>query len=505
VTDLLSTTQPSPGAVPYGRRIRELAASHPDAPAVITAALDGTERVLSWRELEDTSNQLARVLAERGVDHESMVVIGLPNGPEHYLWTSAAWKLGACALALNPRMPTAERDAVLELARATIVVSTWDDVAGLAADPSAGEGRSTDPMQPDLVARPGRAVASGGSTGRPKIIVLPAGMEVVPGDTGGMGEMGGMQPEQVQLVPGPLYHNMPHGWSYIGLMHDHTLVVMERFDAALAVDLIERHRVSFSAVVPTHMSRIAKLPDIDQRDLSSIQAILHSAAVCPAWLKRRWIELIGPEKVHEGFGATEAVGLTVIRGDEWLEHPGSVGRPVGCDLRILDEDGNELPPGEVGEIFTRPHSDVPTYDYIGSARAKSTEDGFVSVGDLGWVDEEGYLFVADRRVDLIISGGSNIYPAEVEAALLEHPSVGDVAVIGLSDPDWGRRVHAIVQLRDGHAADEDELRSHCKQRVASYKVPKSIEFVEALPRNDAGKLRRSDLVAEREAAPASAG
>jgi bile acid-coenzyme A ligase len=285
------------------------------------------------------------------------------------------------------------------------------------------------------------------------------------------------------------------GCSTTGLFDDHTLVLMEKFDAAGAVDLIERHRVNWGFFPPTMLKRMHDLPDIESRDFSSIEGIFQTAAPCPPWLKRFWIDLLGPTKVIEGFGSAEAVGIVTILGDEWLAHPGSVGLPRGTDLRILDEAGHDVPPREVGEIYMRPqHTREPTYRYIGSPPATSTPDGYTSVGDLGWVDEDGYLYLADRRVDLIISGGANIYPAEVEAALSEHPEVADVAIVGVPDEDWGKRVHAVIQPRD-HANPPTitALDAHVRERLTSYKVPKTYEFVIELPRNDAGKIRRSEL------------
>jgi bile acid-coenzyme A ligase len=288
-------------------------------------------------------------------------------------------------------------------------------------------------------------------------------------------------------------------WSHLGLFEAHRLVLLERFDAARIVDLIERERINFSFLAPTMMRRLILLPDIETRDLSSIEAIFQTAAPCPPWLKRAWIDLIGGEKLYEGFGSTENVGMCRIRGDEWLEHPGSVGRALGSDLKILDDDFNELPTGEVGEIYMRPHdTSQPTYEYIGSAPARTTPDGFASVGDLGFVDADGYLHLADRRVDLIISGGANVYPAEVEAALSEHPKLHDVVVIGVPDEEWGKRVHAIIAVPDGaEPVPVAELDAHCRSRLAAYKRPKSYEFVPELPRNEAGKIRRSALAAER--------
>jgi bile acid-coenzyme A ligase len=491
--------------VSFGRRLSQLAAVHPEKAAIHFASHQGAERTVSYAALDRDSTRLARLMAERGVDERSMVVVGLPNCPEHFIATYAAWKLGALVLPMRAALPARERDQILALGQPTLIVAEWADVpfpiVGLAGFGRLG-GYSDAPL-PDRIPHPGKAIGSGGSTGRPKIIVDPAPLARVPGGRG-PGWDAGLRPGQVQLVPGPLYHNSPFGWSHMGLFDGHTLVLMERFDAARAVDLIERHRVNFVVLVPTMMRRIAQLPDIQSRDLSSIQGIMHTAAPCPPWVKRAWIDLIGGERVFEGFGAAEAVGVATIRGDEWLLHPGSVGTPKGCDLRILDERGDDVPSGEMGEIFMRPHRAGATYEYIGSPAAKSTPDGYMSVGDMGWVDAEGYLFLADRRVDLIITGGANVYPAEVEAALTEHAAVADVAVIGVPDDDFGKRVHAIIQPRDpAHPPAASEMDVHCRERLASYKVPKQYEFLDLLPRDDAGKLRRSALAAERAEGPLS--
>lgn len=485
--------------VSFGRRLSQLAELHPDQPAIHWLSESGAEHAVTWRELDGRSNQLARELRARGVGETSLVVVGLPNVPEHFVASYAAWKLGALVLPLKHNLPSRERDQLLELGAPGVVIAEWDEVEWpvvTLSDLEATGVQSDEPL-PDVTPCPGKSIGSGGSTGRPKIIVDPRPWARVPGQADRLGEIG-LRAGQVQLVAGPLYHNSPFSWSHYGLFEDHTLVLLERFDAARVVDAIELYRVNFGFLAPTMMRRIIQLPGVEGRDFSSIESIFHTAAPCPPWLKRAWIELLGPEKLYEGFGATEAVGSCGIRGDEWLAHPGSVGRPRNCDLRILDEDGVELAVGEVGEIFMRTWQAGPTYTYIGSPPAKTTPDGFSSVGDLGWVDAEGYLFLADRRTDLIISGGANVYPAEVEAALTEHPSVGDVAVIGIPDDDWGKRVHAVIQWRDDvGVVNEFELREHCRVRLASYKTPKTWEFVEQLPRDEAGKIRRSALVAER--------
>jgi bile acid-coenzyme A ligase len=286
---------------------------------------------------------------------------------------------------------------------------------------------------------------------------------------------------------------------HLALLIGQRTILLERFDAAQVADVIERYRVHCGTLVPTMMFRLARLPGIEGRDFSSIVSIYHGGAACAPWLKRKWIDLIGAEKLYEGFGSTEAVGETLIRGDEWLQHPGSVGRGVYCDIRILGPDREDVPAGVVGEIFMRwKGGPRRTYRYVGQPQAETTPDGFASVGDLGWLDADGYLYVADRRTDMIISGGANIYPAEVEAALLQHPAIGDVAVIGLPDEEWGKRVHAIVvPAGPGDPPTSAALDTHCRSLIARYKVPKSYEFVPELPRNDVGKIRKSDLVAAR--------
>ncbi len=482
--------------VSFGRRLSMLAEEHPDRDAIIFIPVDGDEEHVSWARLDRRSNQIARLLSGRGVDEHSRVVVGMPNMPAHFLLTYAAWKLGALVIPIRSNLPARERDQLLDLAQPTIVIAPWGREIThpfLSREELEGSYDWDDSALPDVTPNPGKSVCSGGSTGRPKIIVDPRPWAFVPGDVARVGV--GMRQGQVQLVAGPLYHNSPFSWSHMGLFEDHTLVLFEKFDAARVVDAIERHKVNFGFLAPTMMQRIVRLPDVQERDFSSVEAFFHTAAPCPPWLKRAWIDLIGAEKLYEGFGATEAVGSCRIRGDEWLEHPGSLGRPVNCDLAILDEDWQPVPTGEVGEIFMRPHSDQPTYSYIGSDPARTTPEGFVSVGDMGWVDEEGYLYLADRRTDLIITGGANVYPAEVEAALSEHPGVADVAVIGLRDDEWGKRVHGIVQLAE--PLTTEALDGHCRERLASYKVPKTWEFIETLPRDEAGKIRRSALVAER--------
>ena len=241
------------------------------------------------------------------------------------------------------------------------------------------------------------------------------------------------------------------------------------------------------------MKRILRLPD-DVRlayDLSSLKAVWHLAEPCPMWLKEAWIEWLGAEKIFELYVGTEGQGITVITGPEWLEHRGSVGRPSSGEFKVTDVDGNELPVGEMGEVWLRRTGDEPTYHYKG-AEPRTMEGGWESLGDMGWFDADGYLYLGDRMQDMILSGGANIYPAEVEAAIQEHPSVKSVCVIGLPDEDKGNTIHAIVEADPG-ALTEQELLTFAAERLAKYKLPRTVEFVDAPLRDEAGKVRRAAL------------
>jgi bile acid-coenzyme A ligase len=298
-----------------------------------------------------------------------------------------------------------------------------------------------------------------------------------------------LRPGDVFLCTGPLYHNGPLMFSLLSLLVGGTVVVMPRFDASEALRLVEDHRVTWMYLVPTMMSRILRLPDSERlgRDVSSLRIAYHLAAPCPPPVKQAWIDWLGPEVIWELYAGTEAQAATVISGTEWLTHRGSVGRPAYGLIQICDEDGNVMPPGEVGDVWMRSASGAPTYRYVG---ADATErDGWETLGDVGWMDREGYLYLADRRTDMVLVGGANVYPAEIEGVLEEHPAVLSSCVIGLPDDDLGNRVHALVETAG--PVDDDELRQHVASRLAPYKVPRSFERSREPLRDDAGKVRRS--------------
>lgn len=442
-------------------------------------------------ELDARTNRRARMLAAHGVKQGDFVTIALPNGLEFYETTFAVWKLGAIPNIVAAKLARPEMEAILDLVRPRIFIGTPPNpsIQTLAADRSVLERYSTDAL-PEVIAPHWKAMTSGGSTGRPKVIV-----DAMPAKWNPQQGFLGQLPGDVILNPGPLYHNAPFHCINMGLFVGATIVEMGKFDALRALQLIEAHNVNWVTMVPTMMHRIWCLgPDVLSRfTLPSLRMMLHMAAPCAAWLKDAWIGWLGSERVHEYYGTTEGIGSTTISGTDWLAHRGSVGRVrEGYQLKILDADGQECPVGEVGEIYFRPQGGPgSTYCYLGSTSRRVGE--WESPGDLGCVDEEGYLYLSDRRNDLIISGGANIYPAEVEAVIDAHPSVRTSAVIGLPDEDWGARVHAIVQPVEGAVLDDTELMEFVSGRLTHFKLPKSIEFTSEPLRDEAGKVRRAAL------------
>jgi bile acid-coenzyme A ligase len=479
-------------ALSYGEVVRRLAARAPEAVALVHE-----ERTLTLGELDRGSNRLARAYAARGVRAGDRVSLTLPNGLEFFVACLATWKLGAVPNPLSARLPQPERAALLSRAEPALIVGLDPaEAAGRPALPAGFEpepGVSDAPL-PDRVPPHERALASGGSTGAPKLVVAANPALYDPDQPSRL-----FAARRAALVPGPLYHAVPFSAAWQALFAGARVVVMSRFDASECLALIERHRVDRVAFVPTMLLRIWRLPEAERRarDLSSLEFVLTGGAPCPAWLMRAWIDWLGPDVMHEAFGPSERIGGTIISGREWLAHPGSVGRPLpGAQLRILDpETGAELPPGQLGEIFMLPAGGPgSTYRYVG-AEPRRTADGWESVGDMGWLDADGYLHLGDRRADMILVAGRNVYPAEVEAALEAHPAVRSCAVIGLPDEDLGQRLHAIVELAE--LVSDEALRAHLRERLVGWKLPKSFERSSGPLRDDAGKLRRSALRAER--------
>ena len=405
------------GLLSYGARLHELALAERDEMAIRFVDEAGAESIVTWGQLDERSSQVARVLDARGLGQGDMVAIGLRNSPEHLVTCFASWKLGAVPVPMRWDLPEWERRRVLEAIEPRIVVDAGDatlfEEAALEA---------TAPLE-DRTSPSGWGVCSSGSTGTPKVIVATFPAAFVPGPFNTVPEAWGqVLTDQLVLVPAPLYHT--NGFTCVRtLLCGVPIVLLERFDAELTVDLIERHRITgFIAATPM-LLRLSRVPGIEERDLSSIEWIQQGAAPLPIWLGRKICELIGPEHFFLSFGSSEQIGLVITRGDEYLEHPGTLGRGAAdTEVKILDEDGREVPVGEVGSIYMRtPTGPLATYVGKGVAPLAQTEEGFATVGDMGWFDEDGFLYLADRRVDLIVTGGANVFPAEVEAALSEHP------------------------------------------------------------------------------------
>jgi bile acid-coenzyme A ligase len=479
--------QPTPPAA-FTTTLRTLALADPDHPAVTDA--DGT---LTRRELARASNRLARAYAELGVGEGDFVSIALPNSAEFLVSAVAVWKLGATPQPLSHRLPARELDGILATVRPALVVGldagdTAPSVpAGFVPDPAL----SDDDLE-DRVSAEWKAPTSGGSTGTPKVIVCtqPARVDAVLPLAGLLR----LATAATTLIPSPLSHNAGFLWATATLLLGGHVVLMPRFDAAEFLRLIAEHGVQWIPVVPTMLHRVAKLPE-EQRaaaDLSSVQVFATGAAPCPQWLKEFWVDWVGPDRMLEYYASTEAQLASFTDGVGWLSHPDSVGRIVLGELEVRDPSGQVVPEGVTGELWMRRSAETAgPYRYIG-AEPHRDERGFDTVGDLGRV-EEGWLYLADRTADMVVVGGANVYPAEVEGALDEHPLVLSSCVIGLPDDEYGNVLHAIVET--SAPVTDEELRAHLRERITAYKVPRTFERSAAALRDDAGKVRR---VAQRE-------
>jgi len=471
----------------FAEVLTDFAAEHPDWPAITDHQVTVTRR-----ELDERTNRLARSYAEFGVTPGSFVSIAVPNSVEFLESAIATWKLGAIPQPLSPRLPARELDAIVALVEPSLLVGVEDGGATarrtIPARYQPPEDISSEPL-PRAVSPYWKAPTSGGSTGRPKVIVAaqPALLESVDG----FASILGLPANGTMLTTGPLYHNGPFLTTALGLLRGAHVVVMPRFDAATALELVEQHRVQWMYAVPTMMLRIWRLPEAARAsaDLSSLERVMHMAAPCPEWLKRAWIEWLGPDRVWELYGGTEVQSVTVIDGHEWLRHPGSVGRPAVGEICVLDDNGAAVPVGEIGALWMRRGEGEPNpYRYIG-AQARARAGGWECLGDVGRLDEEGYVYLVDRDSDMILVGGANVYPAEVEAALEEHPKVRTSCVVGIPDEDLGEVVHAVVELAS--EVTDRELLDFCGERLVRYKLPRVLHRSDAPLRDDAGKVRRS--------------
>ncbi|MTD13026.1 AMP-binding protein [Nakamurella sp. YIM 132087] len=501
----------------------EHARTTPDRPAIIMA---GSGETLSFAELDRRANRLAHLFRDMGLRRKDHVAFLVENHIELLVAMSAAERTGLYYTPINAFLSAAEAAYIVNDSGALLVLSSRAK-REVAADLPAlcpavrrwimlDVDAPTDGFEPYAAAvapfpdtpvpdeRLGTPMFySSGTTGVPKAIVrgLP---DRDPGemlDIEAFGRQvfhlreGGM----VFLSPAPLYHSGPQSSVAIALRLGGTSVVMEKFDAETYLALVQQFGVTHSMVVPTMFSRLLKLPAVirERYDLSTLEAVVHGAAPCPMPVKQAMLEWWGPV-IYEYYGATEANGITGCGPEEWLAHPGTVGRPILGEAVILDDDGRPCPPGVPGTIWFRGGNS--NFEYLNdpekTAAARHPSGTMTMVGDIGYLDEDGYLYLTDRHAFVIISGGVNIYPQEVENLLVSHPWVMDAAVIGVPDDDKGEAVKGVVQLVDGieaGPATEKALIDHCRSALARFKCPRSIDFVDELPRLPTGKLYKRKL------------
>lgn len=501
-------------------RPEDLLRRNGDRAAVVMAASGDT---LSYAELDDRSSRLARVFDEAGLQPGDHVAVMLGNQPEFFEVVWAALRSGLYLTPINWHLGPAEAGYIIEdsVAKAFVTSADLSEVATGLADYSSGvtarlmvggsvqgyrnyeEALGSVSDDPRSKERAGAFMLySSGTTGQPKGIVpaLPTsrfgeGMDTI---TMLMSGLYGANASSVYLSPAPLYHAAPLG--FCAAMHrlGGTVVLMERFDAAGALEAVERHGVTHAQFVPTHFIRMLRLPESvrSAHDLSSLQKVLHAAAPCPVPVKYQMIEWFGAI-VEEYYAGSEAFGVCLISSEEWLEHPGSVGRPALGAVHIVDAEGNEVPTGETGQVWFEATTRFEYNNDPEKTASVHDDRGWATYGDVGRVDEDGYLYLTDRASNMIISGGVNIYPQEAENVLSTHPAVHDVAVIGVPDDEMGERVKAFVELGEP-AADAEvmaaELLEFCRAELAHYKCPRELDFVEQLPRMETGKLLKRKLI-----------
>ncbi|MCU1460449.1 MAG: acyl-CoA synthetase [Acidimicrobiales bacterium] len=504
--------------------LRDVAARAPDRAAVV---MGDTGTVVTYAELDRASNRLAHLLRAAGLARGDHYAVFAENHPRYLEVVAAGDRSGLYCTPINSHLTADELAYILTDSGARVLVTTEarQPVAAAAVarcpsvervlvlDPDGGTADVLDGFEryADAVARqPSTPLAdeslgvtmvySSGTTGQPKGVKRP--LPQLPFDAdlpmeSTFRDLYGCRDGDVYLSPAPLYHTAPLGFCMILLRLGATIVVMERFDAAAALRLIEQHRVTFAQWVPTHFVRMLKLPDHDRAaaDVSSLRAVVHAAAPCPVEVKERIIDWWGPI-VCEYYGGSEANGITFITAEEWLAHKGSVGRGILGRPVILDDDGRELPTGEIGNVYFADGAAFAYHNDDAKTAGAKHASGATTIGDVGYVDDDGYLYLTDRKAYTIISGGVNVYPQEAEDVLVLHPAVTDVAVFGVPDPEMGEQVKAVVQPAAGAVAGPDlerELIAFCRERLAHYKCPVSCDFLDQLPRLDTGKLYKRAL------------
>ncbi|NQX11847.1 AMP-binding protein [Microbacteriaceae bacterium VKM Ac-2855] len=464
------------------RILSSLAEVDPDRVVVI--ADDAT---LTASELDRRSNRLARAYIELGVLTDDRVMISLPNSAEYVVVCAAVWKAGATPQLVSPDLHADEAREIEELSAPRLVIGRAAETAGTPWLPAGWrpDDALSDAVLEDRWAQCWKAPTSSGSTGRPKV-VLAAGPALMD-DSRAVAPF--LPMDAIQLVAGPLGHSATFTYAFRGLMTGHRLVILPRFDEERVLAAIAEHRVSWALLVPTMIHRLLRRGGRDAVDASSLETVLHMGSPIAADDKRALIDWVGASTVVEVYAGSESNGLTMIRGDEWLLHPGSVGRPIGgTELRIQRGDGTEADRGEAGEIWMR-RAGEPTYRYLGGS-SRRTDKGWDTLGDIGSVDSEGYLTVLDRANDLILRGGVNVYPADIERILEAHPLVRSAVAYGIPDAELGQAIAAVVDVADADVTVEQILDA-TRARLGRERRLQRLELTREPLRDDAGKLRRS--------------
>ncbi|WP_248961315.1 AMP-binding protein [Sphaerisporangium perillae] len=480
------------------------------------AVVDTDGSVTTYGELLARADQVAHGLRARGLVQGDVVAGVLPNGIDVVVMLLATGQIGLYYVPVNWHLTAAEIAYILNDCDARIVVYGDDGgalagavkeacaSAGVPAEATyagyAGLAEGQPATTPDDRSSGSVMWYTSGTTGFPKGVQRrlsgAAPEDAVPLTTWFVGEVCDLRPgDAVHLVTSPMYHSAPCAHTMIALNLGHTVVITGGFDPVNILELIERYRVTNAMMVPTMFHRMLRLPDEAKKryDVSSLQQVIHTGAACPVAVKKAIMDWWGPV-LYEYYGSTESTIAFSVKPHDWLARPGTVGRPApSFEARVLDENGDELPPGEPGMVYVKSSMGAFEYRKDPGRTAASKRGEWYAPGDIGYLDENGYLFLCDRRTDLIISGGVNIYPAEIEAALLEHPAVADVAVIGVPDEEWGHKVVAVVQPAPGTRTGPEltaELLDHCAPRIARFKHPRAIEYRDELPRTPTGKLSR---------------
>jgi len=473
-------------------------------------------RELSYLELFGAALRATSGLAAAGIGAGDRVAVLLRNSMEFLQASIATVPLGANAVPINWHWRGEEIAHVLSDSGAKALVfhaEMWPSLEGrvpdgveliaVGEDEVPGASRWSEwmerhePWQEAPEAAPVSIIYTSGTTGKPKGVVREQASEEKREETRAMlAEIFRLGEGERTLIPAPMYHTAPNVYALASALLGMDMTIMERFDPEEFLRIVQERRVSVVQMVPTMFVRLLALPREvrESYDVSSLRWVVHAAAPCPPDVKRQMIEWLGPI-VAEYYGGTETGPVTYCTSEEWLAHPGTVGRPLaGADIRIVGEDGRELPPGESGEVYV--WLDVwPDFTYEGDEEKRRAidRDGLVSVGDIGYLDEEGYLYLNDRRSDMVISGGVNIYPAEIEACLLSLDGIRDCAVFGIPDEEFGEALAAHVELEEGAELAEEDVRAHVRAALAGYKTPKVVVFDAPLPREDSGKIFKRRL------------